>query len=503
MDASHRRPFSAPLPGLAWILFTLMLCACAVNPATGRRQVVLMNSQKEIEIGAQAAEQVEQQMGRVEDEALESYVAAVGERLAAHSPRRDVPYSFRIVDLPEANAFALPGGHIYVSRGLLAITNSEDELANVLAHEIGHVAALHHAQQQTRRAGVGLLVLPARVVGGIVGGTVGDVIETPFNLAGQGVIAAHGRDQEREADQLGQRIAAKAGYDPIGLSDFLTTLEKENSLQEEGEGTGLHFFDTHPSTPERVETTRADSGEIEWTRVAELSPGRRAFLARLDGLLLGTNPAEGVFEGSRFLHPDLDFALAFPEGWTLINQRNLVAAEAPDGRARLVLEIASHPGPPAEAADAFFAELSEAVRFERGEGEAFTLGGAPAYHVVAALRGNGQVYLDLTWVEHEGLIFRLTGAAPARSFDATRRHFVASAASFRRLSDEQRASLQVTRLRVAVSRAGESLSDVSDRVGNAWSLPETAVANELPAVGALPPDEPVKVAIPEPVVLFR
>ena len=142
--------------------------------------------------------------------------------------------------------------------------------------------------------------------------------------------------------------------------------------------------------------------------------------------------------------------------------RKVCAAEAPDGRARLVLEIASHPGPPAEAADAFFAELSEAVRFERGEGEAFTLGGAPAYHVVAALRGNGQVYLDLTWVEHEGLIFRLTGAAPARSFDATRRHFVASAASFRRLSDEQRASLQVTRLRVAVSRAGESLSDVSE-----------------------------------------
>jgi len=195
-------------------LAALAGAACQANPVTGKREVIMMSTEREQQIDKQAAAQVAAQMGLLDSPELTSYVKSISTRLAVMSPRKDVTYEVNIVDTPEANAFALPGGSVFVSRGLLIITNSEDELANVIGHEIGHVAARHAAQRDARATGVGLLStvgMIAAVVAG--GGEAAQALGMAAQMAGAGIIASYGRDQERQADELGQQFASRAGWE--------------------------------------------------------------------------------------------------------------------------------------------------------------------------------------------------------------------------------------------------------------------------------------------------
>jgi predicted Zn-dependent protease len=200
----------------------LLLLACVTNPVTGREELVLMSPSREAAVGREAAAQVADEMGLVEDAALLAYVRGLGARVAAHSPRKDVSYQFAIANMAETNAFALPGGYIYVSRGLLALARSEDEVANVLAHEVGHVAARHAAQRETQALGVGLLSMLGTLGAAALGGQAAAAVAQQLGqVAGAGLIASYGRDQEREADDVGQRMARAAGFDPGGMVTFL------------------------------------------------------------------------------------------------------------------------------------------------------------------------------------------------------------------------------------------------------------------------------------------
>ena len=240
------------------VLGVALALACAVNPVTGQREVVLLSEAQEAQLGRESAAQVEEQMGIVDDPAMAGYIRELGARLARHSPRRGVDYRFAIADMGVPNAFALPGGYIYVSRGALVLANTEAELAGVIGHEIGHVAARHSVQRQTRSVGVGLLTLLGVVAAGAAGGeqaaqTVGQLGQ----VAGAGLIATYGRDQERQADQVGQELAARAGYDPAGVAGFLASLGRETQRLSGGRSRQPSFFDSHPLTDERVATTGA------------------------------------------------------------------------------------------------------------------------------------------------------------------------------------------------------------------------------------------------------
>ena len=215
------------------IAFALGLVAagCSLNPVSRRPEVVFVSEEQEVEVGQEAAEMVASEMGLVQDAALTAYVAAIGERVAAYAPQRNLTYSFGIIDQDEPNAFALPGGYVYVSRGLLAIANSEDELANVIAHEVVHVAARHHAQRQARATGAGLLALPGLLAGALIPGPLGDLVTASVAVAGGGVLAGYSRSQELESDRVGQQMAAQAGYQPKALADFLATLERDSALR--------------------------------------------------------------------------------------------------------------------------------------------------------------------------------------------------------------------------------------------------------------------------------
>jgi predicted Zn-dependent protease len=471
------------------------LAGCAINPVTGRRELVLMSAEREARLGEQMVAQVAEEMGLVESPALTAYIEAIGQRLAIHSPRRDVAYHFAVVDMMEPNAFALPGGYVYVSRGLLAIANSEAELANVIGHEIGHVAARHAAQRETRALGVGVLATLGTIAAAAAGGeSAAQGAAQIGQVAGSGLIASYGRDQERQADEVGQQLAAQTGWDPAAMSSFLRTLGREAELRS-GETRRPSFFDSHPMTGERVRDTATRADSLRVSQVAPIAGTRAAFYARLVDLLIGPDPAQGLFREQRFLHPGLGFAIDFPRGWETQNAKTAVFARAPGGEAIFVLQTQGESGDPGAAAQRFAQEN----QLQLGDGKRERIGGFQAFRARAELRTEqGPALAEWTWIEHPRGMFRLLGFSPSDRFAEHAESFRSAARSFRSMSDRERRGITELRLRVARAREGESLGALSRRTGNAWSLEETAVANDLPRERRLHRGEPVKIAVEVP-----
>ena len=268
---------------LGMCLLAFLPSGCAVNPVSGKSETVLISAEKERTLGAEEAEKVEKSMGLVDDPEIVAYVKAVGRRLAKHSPRRDVRYTFQIVDMEAPNAFALPGGYVYVSRGLLVLVNSEDELAGVMGHEIGHVAGRHAVQRLTRVAATSPLRIVTGIAGaavGIVAPRVGGAIASAGQVASALIIAPYSRDQEREADQVGQNIAARGGWNPEGLTFLLKSLGRAEKLRS-GEERQSSFFDTHPTTGERVAKTKERATQLKVSPASPVTKDRAAFMAKL------------------------------------------------------------------------------------------------------------------------------------------------------------------------------------------------------------------------------
>jgi len=489
---SRARAFAS----LAACASLLLLGACVTNPVTGASEFSLMSPAQEAAIGRQEAVKVEQQIGLIRDPELVGYIERVGERVAQFSPRKDVRYRFFVADMEEPNAFALPGGYIYVSRGLLALTNSEDELAGVIGHEIGHVAARHAAQRQTRATGVGLLTVLGAIAGTALGGAeMGQAAAQLGQVAGAGLIASYGRDQERQSDDVGQRMAASAGYEPGGISDFLRTLGRDTTLKL-GKPRMPTFLDSHPVTEERVRTTSERARQLQRAAtVPPILPTRDAFVRKIDGIRIGTDPAEGVFDGSAFMHLGLDFGLAFPSGWNTANQKELVGAQAPEGDAVITLEASGSSGDPAAAAQAFF----EQARISPVEAERVRLGNLSAYRALAEVdTRQGPAVAEWVWVAHPRGVFLLSGISASSSWERRRGAIRSTIRSFHTLSAAERQGVRDRRLRVVTARGGETLFQLCDRAGSAWSPEQVAVANELVASDRLQGGFPVKIAVDLP-----
>jgi predicted Zn-dependent protease len=466
---------------------------CAVNPVTGRREVTLVSTAGEKEIGEEAARDVEESMGIVADSPIAEYVAAIGRRLAQYSPRHDVGYVVRIVDTPEPNAFALPGGFVYVSRGLLALANSEDELANAIGHEIGHVAARHAVQRVSRAAPIGILTGVPAALTGIIFPRVGDAIAGVGGVANDLILAPFDRDQEREADRVGQDLAARGGWDPMGLASLLRTLEREEALRNGGVKR-TSFLSSHPSTPERVATTEAAARGLTRAAAPPIAAGRAAFLSRLDGLAVGESAARGVVRSQKFLHRELDFTVTFPAGWPLENAPRSVSAAPPDGAAIAVVQIAGNGDDPGTFAREF--EQKTRTPFKEPS-RRVVVSGLPAVRALTELRtSDGAFAVDLAWIAHHGRVYRIAGMTRPPRLDAYRARFGAIVESFRALTHAERESLTQTRLRIVHAREGESLAQLVARVpGAAWTAAETAVANGRQAEDHLRSGDQLKLAV--------
>ena len=467
------------------LLLVWLLAGCGVP---------LQSVEKDKEVGQATARQVEADMGLYQAPDRAEYLNRVGDRLVTvHSDQR-FTYQFAVVDQYQPNAFAVPGGYVYISRGLLALTNNEDELANVIAHEIIHVSRRHSAKQSSKATVPLLLALPGAIVGGVVQEDLGTLLMAPAAIFGGAYLAAHSRQDEFESDQLGQQMAAQAGYDPSSLGAILERLE---SFAEAYSGRKRipGFFDTHPSTPDRVARVHRDAEEIEWQRRQSIAGTPEDYLGRLDGLLVGEDPAMGVIQGRHFLHPDLGFSMLFPEGWEVINTRQAVFAGAPEKEGMVNLGIEGKGTDPSESAKKFEEKMSRKYRLRPSESRSAQIRNLPAYRLTYTDAGRGEtVYMQFLWVAYRGLMYRFVGLVPERYYSL----LTDTIRSFRPITEGERASIRETRLRVVPAESGETLARLSERTGNEWTVALTAVVNGLDPAGPLTEGRQVKIAVSQP-----
>jgi predicted Zn-dependent protease len=468
----------------------MFISSCAIAPG----EMALQPVEKDRAIGLKLADQIDIELGIVKDGRATSYLNSVGERLVRVETDQRFHYSFHIVDQYEPNAFAAPGGWIYITRGMLMLTNNEDELGNIIGHEMIHVTRRHAARQITNATLPAILSIPGRIVGGIISKDLGNLINAPINLLGAAYIAQHSQSDEHEADELGQQLSASAGYDPGALAPVLVRLQRFLDLK-----TGVKrmpgFFDTHPSTPDRVGRVTKQAGKIALRREPGVVSGSAEHVHQLEGLLIGVNPAEGVFHGSQFLHPDLDFTITFSEGWKTVNTRRAVVAIAPNGDGLLSLGIIGQGTDLAGVAGA----LTDAMYKEHGvrptASEHIQIGKIPA-HLVTYTDEGGKEPVDLIFVHlaYQGLIYHFFGMA----LEHHQSTVLEMAQSFRPLTYEERTSIKETRLHIVSAKANETLATLSTRTRNVWDAKTTAVVNGIRADQSLKQGRLIKIAVSIP-----
>lgn len=276
----------------------------------------------EAKVGAEEHAKVEATYGKFMTGPIADYVSQVGQRVAANTERKDIQYKFYVLDTPMVNAFALPGGYTYFSRGLLTLANSEAELAGVIGHEIGHITARHAASRMSQGVVAGL---GAAVIGAAVGGSAGQIANLGSNL----YISSYSRGQETQSDELGIRYLSRAGYDPTAMAKFLASLDAQSKLEAKDNGTnvGFSYFSSHPLTAQRVQDARAQA-----TKYAANSLEKRAeYLNKINGLVYGDSPDQGFAKGNQFYHPAMNFTFSVPQGSKFTNSPTQISAAHPNG----------------------------------------------------------------------------------------------------------------------------------------------------------------------------
>ena len=327
------------------ILFLLACClfasACAVNPVTGQQDLALLSENEEISLGRKTHQEVLKQYRVYEHPALQQYVQNIGTRLAEKSHRNNLIYRFTVLDSKEVNAFALPGGYIYITRGLMAYLKSEAELAAVLGHEIGHVTARHSVRQYSasQLTNIGLTLAAVLVPG--MDQTSGQLAR----LFGEALLRGYGRDHELEADRLGAEYLARANYDPQAMLDVIRVLKDQEVFERElarAEGREPRIyhgvFSTHPDNDTRLQEVIGTAQTLT-DKNSNRFVGHQEYLALIDDMVYGDSPREGILRGRHFFHHELDFAMSFPENWSVSNRLNVISATAPGGGALINVSV--------------------------------------------------------------------------------------------------------------------------------------------------------------------
>ena len=440
---------------------------CAVNPVTGERQLALISEAQEIQMGRDAALQVERSLGLVDDDSLQAYVHRLGTRLAAVSERPELPWSFRVVEDPTPNAFALPGGFIFLTRGMMNLMDSEAELVSVLGHEIGHVTA-RHSVTQISRAQLAQLGLG-------IGGILVPELQPFGDLLGGGLsllFLKYGRDAERQADELGFKYSGQTGYDVSEMADVFAALQ---ALGEREGGSSIPgWLATHPAPAERIEAVEARLAQRQITEGGPGRLGRAEYLRHIDGLVYGENPRNGFFREGVFYHPDLRFRFAVPADWRTQNMAQAVQAMSPQQNAMVQLTLV--PGASAAQALQGFG-TQQGVQLARASRE--TINGIPA--AIAAFQGQtqqGVLQGYVAFLEYEGRTYQVVTYTSSAQFGSYAPLFRQVIGSFAPLTDPAILGVRPPRIEIVRIPRTMTLAEFAREYPSTIPLPELAILNQ-------------------------
>lgn len=444
-------------------------------------------------IGEEGAQQVAQLMGLYPDSAMNAYVSEIGQRLAVGLGEIPFEFHFHVVDMPEPNAFALPGGYIYVSRGLLCLINEEDELAGVMGHEMVHVTKRHSVKQMNQGIIPGLLKIPGALIGGLVNEELGQILNTPIDLGSNLFLSSYSRKQESESDELGIKLAAQAGYDPIKLGVVLESLAADME-HESGEEEKKSYFASHPYTPKRVENIDKEAPILTWEPKTPIAD-KNGLYHILDGMVIGANPAQGIFNENLFLHADLDLAIEFPKDWETLNVPVAIAATQSDGGAQIFIGADDPNNNPDTLGEQFAKALVEEYKIQPTQNKSIVVNGYQGHMVTFKdLSGKAPVDVQLYWIKTEQVMLNIMGMGYTKYSPALE----STAMSIRPLTEDEKGSISAVRIRLEKARDNESLQALSERSGNVWDVETTALMNGLDKDIQFKENTLVKIAKKEP-----
>lgn len=431
-----------------------MMNACAVNPVTGKKQIVLMSEEQEIAMGKEADPEIIAQFGLYQDKGLQDLITQKGKAMATISHRPNLSYEFKIVDSEVLNAFAVPGGYVYFTRGIMAHFNNEAELAGVLGHEIGHITARHTVSQQAK-AVLGQVGLLGTMI------LVPQVAEFAEPLSqGLGLLfLKFGRDAERQSDELGVEYSSKIGYDAHEMADFFNTLERKNTGTEGAELPD--FLSTHPNPGERNVTVNKLADE--WSKKLNLTNpqvGRDSYLRKIEGLIYGEDPKQGYLENNVFYHPELKFQFPVPQGWNYQNTPQRVQMAPKDGKALMMMTLASGSSLQ-EAANSVVQQNNLQVL----ESSQITVNGLNAIAMVADVKPQQQQQQQqaasvrtLSYlIQFNNNIYLILGASSVNDFNNYSQYFSNTMKNFKELKDASKINKLAERIRVKTVRQSGTL----------------------------------------------
>lgn len=448
----NRRLLPQPLIILLLFAFQASLAGCAVNPATGNPELVMMSEEDELSLGRELNKRILSQVSAVEDKSLQNYVQAVGDRVAAASHRSDLYYRFTVLDRPEINAFALPGGYIYIFRGLLAYLNSEAELAAVLGHEIGHVTARHAVRQHRNQL---LAQILATAVAIEAGGQAADLSQ----LLGAAIIHGYGRGLELEADRFGAEYLAESGYDHEAMLKVISVLkhqeeyEKEKAEAEGREPNVYHgVFSTHPENDDRLQTVVRAAAKLK--KGSETRVGQEDFYAKIEGMTFGFGKKDGIQRGNGFYHEELDFAFRLPEGWRLQNEPTRLVMYAPEGIAKA--QVTAHDlnkriDPKTFAEERLKVKGLKETSIREVNGLSLFTGRFPE----STLFASRHIHLGIVYIDDQAIVFQAVNKKKDKDFDLAP-PFRKLVDSIHRMTDEER--IYARPLKLKIHEADENTS---------------------------------------------
>ncbi len=453
-------------PILFLLTAALALAGCAIVAATGKRHLTLIGEGQEIEMGAQSDEEIVQTLGLYPDESLQSYVQDLGARIAATTERPDLPWTFRVIDDDTINAFALPGGYIYVTRGILAHFENEAQLAGVLGHEIAHVTAKHSVIRLSRamlaQTGLGIAQIIA------------PELEQFAPLAGAGLqllFLSYSREDEVEADLLGVRYMENVGENPRELIDVMAMLSRAS----EGREGGMipEWASTHPLPENRMDRIQEKIQALDDGRFRPVERDR--YLARLDRLVYGKDPKEGFVRDSVFYHPALKFRYDFPAGWRILNQKRVVIGLSPEKKAAIQITLSDRKTL-REAVGAFYQQK----RMQTGSAQEERINSIPAVAVPFQARTKEGVIQGLAaFFAYGGRIYQIVGYSGASSWRQYAGDVRRSMTSFAELTDPAILGIEANRLNIVTVDHPSTLRAYYDRFPIPVPLEEIARLNQM------------------------